>query len=274
MTLMAAIQMRSGDRIDKNLIEAERLVKYAVEQGAQWVVLPENFALLATDKLYSTGLGEVHSKGPIRSFVSELATRYNIWIVAGSIPVTARPDKSPVDGRVRAVCFVYDNRGIEVARYDKIHLFDVQVDDQYGSYMESESIEPGDEVKVLDTPFGRLGLTICYDLRFPELFRLLCEKGAEIITVPSAFTAVTGAAHWELLLRARAVENLCYLVGADQSGRHSETRQSFGHSMVVNPWGEVLARKSRGPGVVLADIDLDYLATLRKRMPVAEHRRF
>lgn len=274
MTLMAAIQMRSGDRIEKNLADAERLVKSAVDQGAQWVVLPENFALLATEKLYPAGLEEIHPKGPIRSFVSGLAKRYGIWIVAGSIPVTVRPDNSPVEGRVRAVCFVYDSQGKEVARYDKIHLFDVQVDDQYGSYMESESIEPGDAVKVLDTPFGRLGLTICYDLRFPELFRLLCEQGAEIITVPSAFTAVTGAAHWELLLRSRAVENLCYLVGADQSGRHSETRQSFGHSMIVNPWGEVLARKPRGPGVVMADIDLSYLAELRKRMPVSEHRRF
>lgn len=272
MTRVAAIQMVSGSQVGKNLRDAEVLIEKAAAQGAKLVVLPENFALLSTAKLRETGLRETSPAGPIRTFVSAMAERHKLWIVAGSIPVATRPDGEAMDSRVRAACFVYDERGEEVVRYDKIHLFDVDVDDSFGSYRESDTIEPGAVVQLVETPFGRVGLSICYDLRFPELYRELLTQGAEIITVPSAFTAVTGAAHWEVLLRARAIENLCYVIGADQGGRHSKTRESFGHSMIVDPWGKVLAKKETGPGVVLAEVDLESLAELRERMPVARHR--
>lgn len=273
MVCVAAIQMVSGDNIDTNLEVTQSLVKGATEQGAQLVVLPENFALFSTAKLQQAGIQEIESAGPIRSFLSNLARNNKVWIVAGSVPVAARPDGHLLENHVRAACFVYDDQGNEVCRYDKIHLFDVDVADSYGSYRESDAIEPGERVQVVETPFGRLGLSICYDLRFPELFRLLSDKGAEIITLPSAFTAVTGMAHWEVLLRARAIENLCYIVGANQGGRHSKSRETFGHSMIVDPWGRVLAQKDKGAGVVLADINMEYLKEIRARMPVAKHQR-
>ncbi len=265
--------MVSGNEVEQNLRDVERLVSKASEMGARMVILPENFALLSTSKLRTAGLKETTSFGPIRSFVSALAKQHGLWVVAGSIPVAARSDGEEMDSRVRSACFVYDAQGNELARYDKIHLFDVDVDDRLGSYRESDSIEPGDQVKILDTPYGRLGLSICYDLRFPELYRMLQTQGAEIITVPSAFTAVTGAAHWEVLLRARAIENLCFVVGANQGGSHSETRESFGHSMIIDPWGKVLAMRERGAGVILADIDLACQRQVRQKMPVLEHRR-
>ncbi len=273
MSRVAAIQMTSGNLVEENLREIKRLIHAAVDQGAELVVLPENFALLSTAKLRQAGLLEVAQSGPIRSFVAALAKDYSVWIVAGSIPLAARPDGTAISDRVRSACIVYDDQGNERARYDKIHLFDVDVADEFGSYRESDSIEPGDQVQLLDTPFGRLGLSICYDLRFPELFRLLLERGAEIITVPAAFTAVTGAAHWEVLLRARAIENLSYIIGANQTGRHSATRVSYGHTMIIDPWGRVLAGKEGGEGVVIAEIELSYLRKVRHEMPVVSHRR-
>lgn len=273
MSRVAAIQMTSGNLVEENLREIKRLIHAAVDQGAELVVLPENFALLSTAKLRQAGLLEVAQSGPIRSFVAALAKDYSVWIVAGSIPLAARPDGTAISDRVRSACIVYDDQGNERARYDKIHLFDVDVADEFGSYRESDSIEPGDQVQLLDTPFGRLGLSICYDLRFPELFRLLLERGAEIITVPAAFTAVTGAAHWEVLLRARAIENLSYIIGANQTGRHSATRVSYGHTMIIDPWGRVLAGREGGEGVVIAEIELSYLRKVRHEMPVVSHRR-
>ncbi len=273
MSRVAAIQMTSGNLVEENLREIKRLIHAAVDQGAELVVLPENFALLSMAKLRQAGVLEVTPSGPIRSFVAGLAKDYSVWIVAGSIPVAARPDGIAISDRVRSACIVYDDRGNERARYDKIHLFDVDVADEFGSYRESDSIEPGDQVQLLDTPFGRLGLSICYDLRFPELFRLLLERGAEIITVPSAFTAVTGAAHWEVLLRARAIENLSYIIGANQTDRHSATRVSYGHTMIIDPWGRVLAGREGGEGVVIAEIELSYLRKVRHEMPVVSHRR-
>ena len=274
MVCVAAIQMVSGDNIDTNLEVTQSLVKGATEQGAQLVVLPENFALFSTAKLQQAGIQEIESAGPIRSFLSNLARNNKVWIVAGSVPVAARPDGHLLENHVRAACFVYDDQGNEVCRYDKIHLFDVDVADSYGSYRESDAIEPGERVQVVETPFGRLGLSICYDLRFPELFRLLSDKGAEIITLPSAFTAVTGMAHWEVLLRARAVENLCYVLAAAQGGTHPSGRMTWGDSMVVDPWGGVLDRLAKGPGVVTAEVDRDRIADLRASLPALEHRRF
>jgi len=178
-----------------------------------------------------------------------------------------------LEKRVRAVCLVLNELGEEVARYDKIHLFDVDVVDAYGSYRESDTVEPGNQVVLVDTPCGRLGLSICYDLRFAELFHQLRQQGAEIITVPSAFTAMTGAAHWQVLLQARAIETQCYLLAPNQCGQHSETRQSYGHSMVIDAWGEVVASLQDQPGVVCTEIDLERLAEVRQRMPVAQHSR-
>jgi nitrilase len=284
---VAAIQMSSGGQIDSNLEMTQNLIKQAVEQGAELVVLPENFALMASDKLFAAGKNEMTERGPIRQFVSSLAKQHNVWIIAGSIPVAIDIAKEAIDlqtntgtnienpaGKVHAACFVYDNRGKQVARYNKIHLFDVEVDDAQGRYRESDVIEPGSKVVTVDTPVGRVGLSICYDLRFPELYRLLADQGAEIYTVPSAFTATTGAAHWHSLLRARAIENIGYLVAPNQSGIHSKNRESYGHSMIVDPWGKVLKELAEGQGVVLADVDLPYLRSLRARMPIQQHRFF
>lgn len=273
MTRVAALQMVSGVDVAVNLKAARRLAERAAAGGAKLVLLPENFALLSTSALYAAGVAERTAQGPMRSFASQLASDLGIWVVAGSIPVAQRPDGAPLDNRVRAVCFAYDEHGAEVARYDKVHLFDVDVDDQYGHYRESDVIEPGTEVCVVDTPCGRIGLSICYDLRFPELYRVLLDRGAEVLLVPAAFTAATGAVHWQALLRARAIENLCYVVAADQGGEHSATRVSWGHSMIIDPWGKILAEHPLGDAVVAADIDLEYLHKLRRQMPVASHRR-
>ena len=273
MTRVAAIQMVSGADIADNLRSARRLAERAVAGGARLILLPENFALLAAQKLYAAGVAERTAQGPMRSFASQLASELGAWVIAGSIPVAMRPDGTLLDARVRAVCFVYDEQGAEVARYDKVHLFDVDVEDQFGRYRESEAIEPGTAVQVIDTPCGRVGLSICYDLRFPELYRGLLEQGAQVIVVPAAFTAATGAVHWQALLRARAIENLCYVIAADQGGQHSATRASWGHSMIIDPWGKIVAEHAQGEAVVAAEIDLDYLRKMRRQMPVASHRR-
>ena len=201
-------------------------------------------------------------------------------LVGGTAPLLSRPGRNPAepdylieDGRVRAASLVYGAAGELLARYDKIHLFDVMVEDKQARYSESLSYEPGSDVVCADTAAGRLGLSVCYDMRFPELYRQLLLRGAEIITVPAAFTAVTGAAHWESLLRARAIENQCYLVAAAQGGRHSPTRETWGHSMIIDPWGEILAELATGPGIAVAEMDPELLSQVRKRMPVADHIR-
>lgn len=272
---VAVLQMCSTDCVASNLLEAERLIAEAVAQGARLVILPENFALLGAEQVYLAGLAETQNSSPdcVRQWLARMAKCYAIWLVAGSLPMASRPSGERLEKRVRAVCLVLNDLGTEVARYDKIHLFDVDVEDDYGAYRESDTVEPGDQVVLVDTPCGKLGLSICYDLRFPELFQLLRQRGAELISVPSAFTATTGAAHWEVLLRARAIESQCYLLAANQSGQHSATRHSYGHSMIVDPWGKVVAKFEQGSGVASATTDLAYLAEVRQRMPVAQHRR-
>lgn len=209
----------------------------------------------------------------IRRFLSEQAKRLGLWIVGGSIPLATRPDGSDVPGRVRASCIVYNDQGEEVARYDKIHLFDAMVEDSHGQYRESDTFEPGDKVVTVDTPAGRLGMAVCYDLRFPELFRALREQGAEWVCLPSAFTWQTGDAHWYPLIRARAIENQVWLVAPGQGGQNSERRKTYGHSLICDPWGRVVAEMEEGPGLVVADLDLEHLNQVRARMPVWEHRR-
>ena len=266
MTRMAAVQMVSGPRVPDNLDEAGRQIAAAAVAGAQLVVLPENFALMPLNDADRLAAVEKDGSGPIQSFLSAQAKNHRIWIVGGTIPLVAK-DSS----KVRAACLVFDARGERVARYDKMHLFDVQLDNGE-KYQESNSFEPGENIVVVETPYGKLGLAVCYDLRFPELFRRLLEAGAEIFAVPSAFTAHTGKAHWEVLLRARAIENLVYVIAAAQDGRHANGRETYGDSMVVSPWGEVLARLPHGAGHVMAECDRTRLQDMRKNLPSIQHR--
>ena len=263
----AAIQMATGLNVGANLLEAERLVVDAVENGAGLVVLPENFAFMGKQDRDLCALREVEGDGPLQEFLSHLASRYGIWVVGGTIPMEAHDNS-----KVRAACNVYNDRGEKVARYDKIHLFDVQLVETDERYAESEVIEPGDEVVVVDSPFGKLGIAVCYDLRFPELFRGLLDKGMEVVCMPAAFTAITGKAHWETLVRARAIENLAYMVAAAQGGFHLNGRETHGHSMIVDPWGTVLRQVPRAAGSVGCVLDLEYLRTTRRNFPTILHR--
>lgn len=264
---VAAIQMASSPNVDANLLEAQKLLAEAAEGGARLAVLPENFAFMGkTDKELWT-IAEREGEGALQGFLSQMAKRYGLWLVGGAIPI-----KSEGTEKVNASCLVYDDKGQRVARYDKIHLFDVSLPQTDEKYQESSAIEPGRQVVSLDTPFGRLGLAICYDLRFPELFRNLIDKKIDIFCLPAAFTALTGKAHWEVLLRARAIENLAYVVAAAQGGFHISGRETYGHSMIVDPWGTVLAKASTGAGVIAAEIDLDFLAATRRTFPALEHR--
>ncbi len=264
----AAIQLASGSNLHANLLETEKLVEQAVRQGARLVVLPENFAFMGNTCHELGQIREADGKGPLQNFLAQLAARLGIWLVGGTVPLLAdQPDKA------RAACLVYDDRGQRVARYDKIHLFDVQLAENGERYEESASFEAGQTAVTLDTPFGRLGLAVCYDLRFPELFRSLVDQQAEILALPAAFTAVTGRAHWETLVRARAIENLMYVIAAAQGGYHVNGRETHGHSMIVDPWGRVLAERERGAAAVVAEISLDKLRTTRRQFPCLEHRR-
>jgi deaminated glutathione amidase len=269
MSKCAAIQMASSPSVSSNLLEAEKLIAEAAHAGAKLVALPENFALMGDNERDKVEIKETEGAGPIQQFLSNVAKKYGVWVVGGTIPIAG-----DADNKVRAACLVYNAEGQQVARYDKIHLFDVSVPGTNEVYRESDSIEPGSQLQVFETPFGRLGLAVCYDLRFPEFFRKMGEQGVDIILVPSAFTAETGAAHWELLVRARAIENLCYIIAPDQGGFHLNGRKTFGHSMIVDPWGGVLACQKTGSGFVMADIDLDRLEKVRTAFPVLNHRRF
>jgi predicted amidohydrolase len=268
MSRLAAIQMASGPNVNSNLLEADRLIARAADAGAELVVLPENFALMGMTEYEKVAQREADGSGPIQDFLAEQAARHGVWLVGGTVPLAAHaPDK------IRAACLLFDGEGRRVARYDKIHLFDVRLEESGENYIESETIEHGDSISVVDTPFGRLGLAVCYDLRFPELFRRIIDEGAEIIALPAAFTAVTGRAHWEVLVRARAIENLCYVVASAQGGYHVNGRETHGDSMVVDPWGVVMDRLPRGSGVVMAETDGERLRRLRRTFPALEHRR-
>ncbi|MDH5544637.1 MAG: carbon-nitrogen hydrolase family protein [Gammaproteobacteria bacterium] len=267
MKRVAAIQMASGPNVHANLIEVKRLIGVAAEEGAQLVVLPENFAQMSADRDLLK-IKEKDGSGPIQDFLSEIAEKFKIWLVGGTMPM-----ESDHPNLVRSACLVFDQSGERVARYDKIHLFDVDIVDSDEHYTESKTIQPGKELTVVDTPVGKVGLAICYDIRFPELFRGLLSKGAEIFAIPSAFTAITGRAHWEPLIRARAIENLCFVIAAGQGGYHVSGRETHGDSMIVDPWGTVLDRLPRGSGVVISDIDNDRLKQIRKHFPAIKHRR-
>jgi nitrilase len=260
---VAAIQMASGPNVEGNLNEARRHIAKAVEQGAKLVVLPEFFAIMGMDEKDKLKVREQAGQGNIQQFLSETARKHKIWLVGGSIPLAGNsPDK------VRNSCLVYDETGAQVARYDKIHLFNLTLGNE--QYNEAQTIEAGNQVVVVDSPFGRIGLAVCYDLRFPELFRAM--KNVDIIVLPSAFTATTGKMHWEPLVRARAIENLSYFIAAAQGGYHVNGRETHGHSMIVDPWGRIMDELQRGSGVVIADINPSYQASLRKSLPALTHR--
>ena len=260
---VAAIQMASGPNVEGNLNEARRHIAKAVEQGAKLVVLPEFFAIMGMDEQDKLKVREQAGQGNIQQFLSETARKHKIWLVGGSIPLAGNsPDK------VRNSCLVYDENGAQVARYDKIHLFNLTLGNE--AYNEAQTIEAGNQVVVVDSPFGRIGLAVCYDLRFPELFRAM--KDVDIIVLPAAFTATTGKMHWEPLVRARAIENLSYFIAAAQGGYHVNGRETHGHSMIVDPWGRIMDELQRGSGVVVADINPSYQASLRKSLPALTHR--
>ena len=260
--------MNSGVDVASNLQLADRLLGDAVADGCKLAVLPENFALMPENSRDKAGHAEAQGAGAIQSFLADAAKRHKLWIIAGSIPL-----KSPEVERVFGACPVYDSGGEQLAIYRKIHLFDVKLPDCDESYQESWSMYPGDEVVAVDTPAGRLGLTICYDLRFPELYRRLVEDGATLFTVPAAFTRPTGEAHWQTLLRARAIENLAYVIAPGQYGEHADDRQTYGHSVIIDPWGKVLAEQAAGDCHVAADIDPELPVRLRSEFPALANRR-
>jgi deaminated glutathione amidase len=266
-SMVAAVQMCSGNDREANLATAERLLQLAAERGARVALLPENFSLMAARDAERRAHAEADGAGPVQEWLARTAARLRIWIIAGSVPISHAAGE-----RNAQACLVYDAQGARVARYDKIHLFDVELPDRAESYRESATMAPGDKVVVVDTPAGSLGLSICYDLRFPELYRRLQAAGAQWLIVPAAFTASTGAAHWEPLLRARAIENLCYVVASAQYGTHPSGRQTWGHSLIVDYWGRILTQLPDGEGVVTAVVDLDAQAAARRKFPALTHR--
>jgi predicted amidohydrolase len=264
---IACIQMNSGPEIEANLAEAEIYIREAAEQGAEFISTPENTCHMLspqTEKLKSAFYAKDH---PAYIFFSALAKELGVWIQAGSISVKVAEDK------IANRSLLFDAQGDIVAEYDKMHLFDVDLAGGE-SYRESSVVQAGDKAALAETPFGTIGLTICYDLRFPYLYRDLAHKGATILTVPSAFTVPTGRAHWESLLRARAIENGCFVVAAAQCGEHHGGRKTYGHSMIIGPWGEVLAEADgQMTGVLMADIDLDEVSKARAAVPSLQHDR-
>ena len=260
---IAAIQMASGPHVAANLSEAKRLIETAVNQGARLVVLPEYFAIMGLNDTDKVAVREQEGSGPIQDFLSSTAKKNKIWIIGGTVPLV-----SQFPNKVRNSCLVYDDQGKQVARYDKIHLFGLDLGNEH--YHEENTIEAGDAVKVVETPFGSVGLSVCYDLRFPELYRAMGK--VNIIVVPAAFTDTTGKAHWETLIRARAIENLSYVIAPAQGGYHVSGRETHGNTMIVDPWGVILDRLPRGSGVVIATMNPKYQDSLRKSLPALKHR--
>jgi len=263
-TRVAALQMVSAPELGANLASAGRLIAEAAAAGARLAALPENFYCIGRHELDKVALAEPDGRGPIQEFLARCAREHRMWLVGGTAPM-ATADRS----RIRSACLVYDDTGKRVARYDKMHLFRFTSGEE--RYDEARTLEAGERPVALESPFGRLALSVCYDVRFPEFYRGLGE--VDLIFVPSAFTFPTGAAHWETLLRSRAIENQAYVVAPAQGGHHPGGRRTYGHSMIVDPWGEVLAMRADGEGVVLADIDPARLAEVRAALPANANRR-
>lgn len=266
MTIVAAVQMNSGDDVNANLVVAAQLIQQAKDAQAKIVVLPEMFAIFSDQE--KIRIKENYGSGKIQDFLAEQAIKHGIWIVGGTIPLSL--NHSP---KVRAACLVFNAQGKCVARYDKIHLFDAYLAQSKETYQESSLVDYGEQVVVVETPFGKLGLAVCYDIRFPELFRAMLAKEVEIIALPCAFTVKTGEAHWDILVRSQAILNSCYLIAPDQVGQHPNGRLTYGHSMIIEPWGHVIAELKNGVGIITAEIDLNYLHQIRKNFPAITHRR-
>lgn len=264
---LAAIQMVSGADVAANLERAARLIARAAADGAACVALPETFACFDAKQMRVLGAAERGPEPPLRGFLAAQARLHGIWLIGGTIPVLAD------DGRAHAACLLFAPDGSEAARYDKMHLFDVDLPDDQGRYRESDQCAPGAGVCTVAAGPTRLGLAVCYDLRFPEQFRLMFQRGVDLVVLPSAFTRVTGAAHWHVLLRARAIENQCYIVAPDQGGEHSPQRVTWGGSVIIDPWGRVLASAATGEAVITADWDAAVLVETRARLPVRAHQR-
>ncbi|WEY38199.1 MULTISPECIES: carbon-nitrogen hydrolase family protein [Paraburkholderia] len=260
---VAALQMVSTPERERNLAEAEQLIAEAAAQGAQLVLLPEYFCFMGFKDTDKIAVREPHGDGPIQRFLSDAARRHGVWVIGGTLPLVA-----PEPERVLNTTLVFDPQGTEVARYDKIHLFSFEKGEE--SFDEARTIRPGDAVRTFDAPFGRVGLSVCYDLRFPELYRRMGD--CALMVVPSAFTYTTGRAHWETLLRARAVENQCYVLAAAQGGKHENGRRTWGHSMLIDPWGEIVAVRDEGAGAVVGDIDPARIQEVRTSLPAWRHR--
>lgn len=263
-TKIAAIQMASAPEVRANLETAGRLIAEAATAGAKLIGLPENFYLVGRKEEDKVKAAEDEGDGPIQDFLAETAREHAVWLVGGTAPI-----RSADPARIRSACLVYDDSGRRVARYDKMHLF--QFDATGEHYDEGRAIQPGTEALAVDSPFGRIALSVCYDVRFPELYRTLGTF--EIAFVPSAFTVPTGSAHWHLLLRARAVENLAYVVAPAQGGTHASGRRTYGHTLIVDPWGTVLAERAEGEGVVFAEIDSARTIEMRRSLPALDNRK-
>ncbi len=262
---IAAIQTVASASVERNLAVAEELIGDAADQGARLVALPEWFCFIGPGERDKLAIREQDGDGPIQSCLARIAARFHVWVIGGTLPIATASDE-----RVRNSCLVFDDSGRRVARYDKMHLFGFELGEE--RFRETNTIEPGTAAAAIDTPFGRIGLSVCYDVRFPELYRGLGD--VDLISVPSAFTVPTGQAHWETLLRARAIENLAWVIAPAQGGRHESGRVTHGHSMIVDPWGKVRACLPEGPGVVIAEIDPSYQTKLRAALPALEHRAF
>ena len=263
MTKVAAIQMISAPTIPENLVTARRLITEAVQKGAELVLLPEYWAALEARDSDKLAHAEAPGKGPVQDFMSGIAKELGIWLLGGTVSL-----KSSVEGKVLNTMMVYNPQGEHIARYDKIHLFNFVKGNE--SYDESRAITPGDKVVTFEAPFGRVGLSVCYDLRFPELYRAMGP--CALIVMPAAFVYTTGKAHWEILLRARAIENQCYLLASGQGGRHPTGRKTYGYSMLINPWGEIVDVLPEGEGIVMGEIDQNLLNDIRERLPALKHR--
>ena len=268
MGTVAAIQMTSSHVVGDNLAAAARLLREAKDRGAEIACLPENFSFIGLKDADKLQVAEADGAGPVQDFLSKTARELKLWILGGSTPL-----KGDSDRRVANTSLLYDGAGKRVARYDKIHLFDVTVPGRNERYLESKHVTPGESVVVADTPVGRLGMSVCYDMRFPELYRALVSRGAEWLAMPAAFTVPTGLAHWETLLRARAIENLCYVVAPAQVGTHTSGRETYGDTLIVDYWGKVLSRLAQGAGVITAEFDPALQAETRARFPALENRR-
>jgi deaminated glutathione amidase len=268
MGTVAAIQMTSSHVVENNLATAARLLREAKDRGAEIACLPENFSFIGLKDADKLQVAEADGAGPVQDFLSKTARELKLWILGGSTPLTGDSDR-----RVANTSLLYDGTGKRVARYDKIHLFDVTVPGRNERYLESKHVTPGESVVVADTPVGRLGMSVCYDMRFPELYRALVSRGAEWLAMPAAFTVPTGLAHWETLLRARAIENLCYVVAPAQSGTHTSGRETYGDTLIVDYWGKVLSRLAQGAGVITAEFDPALQAETRARFPALDNRR-